>query len=103
MIGDPIIRRIYPWESKGMPQPPEVPGIPPRGVNNIYSNSTIEELRVWIAKDPLCQLFAKQKAEQLELELTELRVKRILESKKAKAVAKRGERMKPHNKTRRRN
>lgn len=102
MIGDSIIRRIYPHEYRGMPLPPDMGG-PPRGVNNIYSNVTLEELRVWVAKDPLCQEFARQKADQLELELTELRVKRILEMKKAKTTAKRGERLKSHNKIRRRN
>lgn len=89
-------------ESQGMAQPPDLGG-PPRGVNNIYSNATLEELRVWVAKDPFCQEFARQRAEELELKLTELKVRRILEMKKAKVAAKRGERMKPHNRQRRRN
>lgn len=76
---------------------------PPKGVNNTYSNATLKELRIWIAKDPLCQLFIRQKAEALERELTELKVKRILEEKRAKVAAKRGERLKPHNRQRRRN
>lgn len=76
---------------------------PPKGVNNTYSNATLEDLRIWIAKDPLCQLFIRQKAETLERKLTELKVKRILEKRRAKVAAKRGERLKPHNRQRGRN
>lgn len=98
-----IIRQIFPYESRGLPQPPQYGGAP-RGANNTYSNVNLEELRAWVAKDPLCQSFARQKAEELEAELTRLKVSKILAEKKGKKEIQRlrdtggSMRTKPHNK-----